>query len=144
MKLTILLNQSEKKGVLIVVDTNILVNALKSKRPNSKSVRLIEDILNGKHHMCVSTEIMSEYRDVLHRIYLNLPSNKVDYLLSWIRINSVWIEPKPTTPREVIMVDEKDRCFFDVSRCLHIKLITRNHKHYPVHELITLIDEFYP
>lgn len=41
------------------------------------------------------------------------------------------------------MKDEDDRVFFDVAKCLNIKLITRNYKHFPVDELVALIDELY-
>lgn len=41
------------------------------------------------------------------------------------------------------MGDEDDRVFFDVARCLNVKLVTRNLSHYPVHELRTSIDELY-
>ncbi len=93
--------------MLLVVDTNILVNAIKSpgiKNTDgsiipSKSQRLFIDILDGKHKLCVSSDIMAEYED--------------------------------------------DRVFFDVARCLNVKLVTRNLSHYPVHELRTSIDELY-
>ena len=42
------------------------------------------------------------------------------------------------------MVDEDDRIFFDVARCLNVRLVTRNYRDYPIDELITLIDELYP
>ena len=93
--------------------------------------------------MCISSQIFDEYSDVLHRKHLNLPQNDVDLFLAWIRLNSICIEPKPTTSKEVMMLDEDDRPFYDLAKCLGIKLVTRNYKDYPVHELITLIDELY-
>ncbi len=131
--------------MLLVVDTNIIVNYLKSKSEKALSICLMEDIFAKKHIMCVSSAIMREYEEVLHRDYLKLPKSGVDWLLSWIRQNSVFIEPLPTTPRTVEMRhDETDRVFFDVAKCLNVKLITRNRKHYPIHELITDIEELYP
>ena len=130
--------------MIIVVDTNILVNAIKSENKHSKAATLIEEILTGKYKMCISQEIMDEYEDVLHREYLKLDAALVDWMLAWIRCNSIWIEPKPTTQNQAEMRDEDDRCFFDVAKCLNAKLITRNYKDYPIHELITVIDELYP
>lgn len=129
--------------MIVVIDTNILVNAIKSNNTYSKATILIEDILSGKHLMCISTDIMDEYEDVLHREQLKLDKSLVDWLLAWIRCNSIWIEPKPTTQSQVEMQDEDDRPFFDVAKCMNARLITRNYKDYPVHELITLIDELY-
>ena len=50
---------------------------------------------------------------------------------------------KPSSKDYVEMRDEKDRVFFDVAKCINAKLITRNYKDYPTHELVTLIDELY-
>lgn len=49
----------------------------------------------------------------------------------------------PMTEEEVEMRDEDDRIFFDVAKCANARLVTRNYKDYPVHELVTLIDEIY-
>ena len=127
----------------IVIDTNILVNALRSRNQSSKAIRLLDDVFDGVHQMCVSSEIMDEYRDVLFRPQLHIDEILANNLLKWIESNAVHIEPSPSDAGVVVMKDEDDRIFFDVARCLNAKLITRNHKHYPVHELITLIDELY-
>ena len=131
--------------MLLVVDTNIIVSGLMSKNEGSMSVRLMREIMNGTHKMCVSSAILEEYEDVLHRDYLGLPTIKVDRFLSWIRLNSYIIEPLPTSQYEVQMRgDDTDRIFFDLARCLNVRLVTKNYRHYPVHELVTLIDELYP
>ncbi len=38
--------------MLLVIDTNIIVNAIKSSNPNSKSVQLLRDVMLGKQQ-CV-------------------------------------------------------------------------------------------
>ena len=129
--------------MLLVVDTNIIVNAIKSGNKESKSRQLVRDIMIGKHTMCVSTAIMAEYADVLHRPQLQLNTILVDRFLSVITLNSFWNEPQPTNPEQIEMRDEDDRVFFDVAKCLNVPLVTRNYRDYPVHELITLIDELY-
>ena len=129
--------------MLLVVDTNIIVNAIKTNNEESKSRKLLRDIMIGKHVMCVSPAIMDEYEDVLHRPQLKLNQILVDKFLAVIKLMSFWIEPLPTTQDSVEMRDEDDRVFYDVAKCLNVKLVTRNYKDYPVHELITLIDELY-
>lgn len=62
-------------------------------------------------------------------------------LLTWIEEHAYHIEPLPTDENSVRMKDESDRIFFDVAKCLNARLVTRNYKHYPVHELVTLLDE---
>ena len=125
--------------MLIVLDTNIIVSALLT--PNGKAYRLLAAVMNGKYKLCVSSEIMREYRDVLYRDRLSLNKNQVDYLLGWMSTESFWIEPKTTDRSLYVMNDESDRKFFDVAKCLNAKLVTGNFKHYPVHELVTSLDE---
>ena len=129
--------------MLLVVDTNIIVNALLSRNEGAKSLKLMDDIYNGVHRMCVSSAIMDEYRDVLSRPQFHIPPEICDELIRWIDDNALHIEPLPTTQHEVEMNDEDDRVFFDTAKCVHARLVTRNYKHYPVHELVTLIDELY-
>ena len=129
--------------MLLVIDTNIIVNALKSRDSQAKSVRLMRDIMSGKYTMCVSPEIMQEYQDVLFRQHLSLNKDSVSRLLNWIKQHAFFIIPKPSSPSSVKMIDEDDRIFFDTAKCVNARLVTRNYKHYPVHELITLIDELY-
>lgn len=129
--------------MLLVVDTNIIVRALLTKNTESKSYLLIKDILSGVHKMCVSSDMMSEYQDVLNRDELCIDKSKVSFFLSWVRINSFWIEPNQKTSADIAFIDEDDRVFFDVAKCLNVKLVTANYKHYPVHELITTVDELY-
>lgn len=61
--------------MLLVIDTNILVNALLSNDDQSKSIRLLNDVFQGVHRMCVSSEIMNEYRDVLSRPQFHIPAD---------------------------------------------------------------------
>ncbi|MGN0413496.1 MAG: putative toxin-antitoxin system toxin component, PIN family [Lachnospiraceae bacterium] len=128
--------------MLLVIDTNIIVNAIKGGT-GSKSYQLMRDVFLGKHIMCVSDAILEEYDDVLHRKQLMLDKRLVDAFMSVVRLYSYRIEPLPTDQSHVEMKDEDDRMFFDVAKCLNVKLVTRNYKDYPVHELVTLIDELY-
>lgn len=125
--------------MLIVLDTNIIVSALKT--PDGKAYLLLEQVFMGKYKVCISSDIMAEYKDVLNRDRLNLDKHLVEYLLSWFVINGLWIEPLPSSNDIVPMRDESDRKFFDVAKCLCARLVTGNFKHYPVHEFITSLDE---
>lgn len=137
--------------MLLVIDTNIIVSAIKSPHIEdlfgnttlTKPQKLMYDVLSGKHQMVISKAIYAEYDDVLHRTRLELNPILVDKFLGFIKTFSIWIEPLPTTPLEVEMGDEDDRIFFDVAKCLNIKLVTGNLKHYPIHELRTSVDELY-
>ena len=137
--------------MLLVVDTNIIVSAIKSpskyddngNRILTKPQMLIRDILEGKHTIVVSKAIMKEYEDVLHRPLLALNEILVELFLSAIKLKAIWIEPLATTSDQIKMIDESDRIFFDVARCMNIKLISGNLRHFPVHELRSGVDELY-
>ncbi len=70
---------------LIVIDTNIIVNALKSPINGAKSRLLIKDILSGKFTMCVSEYIVEEYDEVLHRPELKINRKNADWIMGWIK-----------------------------------------------------------
>ena len=128
----------------IVVDTNIVVNALrKGGDSHSKASRLLRDIYRNKYDVYVSTEILREYREVLSRPEIKVGKIQSVIWMTWLQFHAIAIEPLPTTDAEVRMNDEDDRIFFDVAKCMKARLITRNYKDYPVHELVTLIDELY-
>lgn len=137
--------------MLLVIDTNIIVSAIKTpvrydslgNKVYSKPQKLMYDVLDGNHKMVVSKAVIEEYEDVLHRPELKLNVLLVEKFLAIIKISSLWIEPLPTNNSQVKMIDEDDRIFFDLARCLKIKLITDNIKHYPVHELRCTLDELY-
>ena len=126
----------------LVIDTNIIVNALKSKG-NSKAKQLLTDVLRQKHTVYISSEIFAEYKAVLSRKYLRINPIAAWGWLTVFRTMATMVEPKPSTAEQFEMQDEDDRKFFDLARSVNAKLVTRNIKHYPVHELVTSIDELY-
>ena len=50
-----------------VVDTNVLVAALLSKREDSATVRVIRAMISGEFIPLYHEDILAEYEDVLHR-----------------------------------------------------------------------------
>lgn len=50
----------------IVLDTNVLLNAI---LPSSRYHWLLEQIIGGKFTLCVTTDILNEYTEVLERFY---------------------------------------------------------------------------
>ena len=130
----------------IVVDTNIIANAIrKGGNYSSKSRCLLRDIYKHKYEVYISSSILDEYKRVLYG-YRRIDPSKIARALWfwWIKRYAIFIEPLPTIQKDVQMHDEDDRVFFDVAKCVKAKLITRNYKDYPVHELVTLISELYP
>lgn len=49
----------------IVVDTNTLVQIIS---PRSSYHRIYQSLVDGTHHLCVTTEILEEYEEILMRL----------------------------------------------------------------------------
>ena len=60
----------------IVIDTNVLVAALKSQR--GAAFKLLSMVGNGEFQVCVSVPLIIEYEDVLNRTELNLHLDEDD------------------------------------------------------------------
>ena len=120
-----------------VVDTNVLVAALLSKRDDSATVRVIRAMISGEFIPLYHEDILAEYEDVLHRKKkYDLSESAIQTVLKAIRQFGIEVFPKPTGE---IFVDEDDVIFYEVAmekRDDHAYLVTGNMKHYPVRDFI--------
>ena len=120
-----------------VVDTNVLVAALLSKRDDSAVVRVIRAMLSGEFTPLYHKEILEEYEDVLHRKKkYDLSEKAIQTLLNAIRRFGIEVFPKATGE---IFIDEDDIIFYEVAmekRDDNAYLVTGNMKHYPVRDFI--------
>ena len=64
--------------VYAVIDTNVIVASLLTKHHDSATVRVMDAVYSGKVVPILNEEIISEYRDVLHRRRLGLNAEKCD------------------------------------------------------------------
>lgn len=120
-----------------VVDTNVLVAALLSKRNDSPTVRVIRAMISGEFIPLYHKEILAEYEDVLHRKKkYDLSEAAIQIILNAIRHYGIEVFPRPTGE---IFVDEDDIIFYEVAmekRDDNAYLVTGNLKHYPVRDFI--------
>ena len=120
-----------------VVDTNVLVAALLSKRDDSATVRVIRAMISGEFIPLYHEDILAEYEDVLHRKKkYDLSESAIQTVLNAIRRFGIEVFPKPTGE---IFIDEDDIIFYEVAmekRDDNAYLVTGNMKHYPVREFI--------
>ncbi len=120
-----------------VVDTNVLVAALLSKRDDSATVRVIRAMISGEFIPLYHEDILAEYEDVLHRKKkYDLSESAIQTVLNAIRRFGIEVFPKPTGE---IFIDEDDIIFYEVAmekRDDNAYLVTRNMKHYPVRDFI--------
>lgn len=120
-----------------VVDTNVLVAALLSKRDDSATVRVIRGMLSGEFIPLYHDDILAEYEDVLRRKKkYDLSESAIQTVLNAIRRFGIEVFPKPTGE---IFIDEDDIIFYEVAmekREDNAYLVTGNMKHYPVRDFI--------
>ena len=115
--------------IFAVIDTNILVSALLTSKKDSATVQVIEKVLQKKIIPMYSEEILTEYRNVLHRKKFNFSAENVDYLLSAIENFGILVRPAEV---EIILPDMKDLSFYKiVAENAESYLVTGNLKHFP-------------
>lgn len=108
----------------IVLDTNCLLMAIPSKSPYHK---IWTDFLEGKVQWCVSTEILSEYTEILEQKTSPwLAETVVNTIVN--NVNTVRIAP--TFFFELIQSDPDDNKFVDCAVCGNAEFIVSNDAHF--------------
>ena len=115
-----------------VIDTNVLVAALFSKKDDTATVKVIRAMLKGEFVPLYHKDILEEYDEVLHgkKIY-DFSEKAIQILLNAIMEFGIEVFPKSTGE---ILIDEDDVIFYEVAmekREDNAYLVTGNKKHFP-------------
>lgn len=119
-----------------VIDTNVFISALLSKKSDAATVRVLEAVLDGKIIPLYHEEILAEYDEVLHREKFRFKEDSIHIVISAIKQYGVEMFPQPTGE---ILVDMDDLIFYEVAmekREEDAYLVTGNQKHYPIRDFI--------
>ena len=119
-----------------VVDTNVIVSALLSKKEDAATVNVIRAMLSGRFIPLYHKEIMEEYEHVLHRNKFHFDEETLQVVLKAVRQYGIEVFPKPTGE---ILIDMDDLIFYEVAmekRDDGAFLVTGNQKHYPIRDFI--------
>lgn len=117
-----------------VIDTNVIISALISKKEDTATVKVIRAVLEGYITPLFTHEILEEYDEVLHRNKFHLREKTIQKLLTAFRVFGAEVFPKPTLE---ILPDMDDLVFYEAA--LEVEgayLITGNMKHYPARDFI--------
>ena len=112
-----------------VIDTNVLVSALLTSKPDAATVQILDAVMNGQIIPIYNEEIISEYEMVLNRPTFGFPEDMVYYYINAIKEKGI------LTTR--ILSDEhfpdpNDTVFYEVALSVHnAYVITGNLKHFP-------------
>lgn len=128
--------------LLAVLDTNVIVSALLSSKPDTATVQVIQKLFSDSFCPVVSNEILAEYSEVLHRPKFHFTPELVDAMLGAIEEKAELVSPAPTGAS---LPDVKDLPFYEVvmeKRKDDAYLVTGNLKHFPKEPFIVTAREF--
>lgn len=114
-----------------VIDTNVLVSSLLTKRQDSPTSRVIDAVASGDIVPLYSDEILSEYEEVLRRPKFPFSTKAVRGLINMVRELGIRVEPSPTGE---VLPDMDDLVFYEVvmeRRDDGAYLVTGNLRHFP-------------
>lgn len=115
--------------IYAVIDTNVLVAAVKTTKPDSSTSQVLSLVFTGVIKPLVSEEILSEYNDILNLPVLDLNPEKVADVLEKFREDGLY--PGRTQSNE-IFPDETDRIFYEISLSVEDSHVVMNNvKHFP-------------
>lgn len=123
--------------MLVVIDTNVLVSALWSRR--GAPAKVVSMILTDQLIPCYDYRMMCEYREVLARSKFGFTKDEINALLGWIEAYGRSVLAPPLNN---IFIDEDDKKFYEVAKYCNATLITGNLKHFPADPCIMNVTEF--
>jgi uncharacterized protein len=128
----------------IVLDTNVLLVSVSER---SKYHLIFKSFIQNKFHLCVSTEILSEYEEVISKVGNQILANN---LLKSIEnsSNTTWVNKYYNF--DLIKVDPDDNKFVDCAIASNADFIITNDSHFDILKSIPFpkvevlnIDEFH-
>src|SRR5260370_11682592 len=113
--------------VRVVLDTNVVVSAC--LRPEGAPARIVELALLGTFTVCLSPDVLSEYREVLARPRFSHELERVKVLLEGIAEVAVVVAPTQTV---TVSPDDGDNRLLECADAADADfLVTGNQKHFP-------------
>lgn len=122
--------------IYAVIDTNVFISALLSKRADTATVRVFDAMLDGKIIPLYHSDILQEYEEVLRRKKFHFREESIRLVIHAVKQYGMEVFPQPTGE---ILVDMDDLIFYEVAmekRDDDAYLVTGNQKHYPIRNFI--------
>ena len=116
--------------IFAVIDTNVIVSALISTKPDSYPLTVLSHVYLGPIVPVYNDEILAEYRDVLYRDKFHLKSEDIELAINII--TKTGLNLARTAVRDENFPDPKDIMFYEVKMSKDdAYLVTGNIKHFP-------------
>ena len=119
-----------------VIDTNVFISALLSKRVDAATVRVLEAMFDGKIVPLYHNDMLAEYNEVLRRSKFHFKEETIQLVINAVKQYGIEVFPQPTGE---ILIDMDDLIFYEVvmeKRDDDAYLVTGNQKHYPIRDFI--------
>ena len=127
--------QEMEDRLFAVIDTNVLVSALISKRPDSPPLLVMSQVYSGSIVPVFNDEIIAEYRAVLYRDKFKLSPDDIESALRVILDFGLDIEKHLIS--DEVLPDPKDIVFYEVMMSREeTYLVTGNIRHFPKKPLV--------
>ena len=115
--------------IYAVIDTNVLVAAAKTHKPNSSTSKILSLVFDGTIQPLVCEEILEEYEQILTLPALAIPSDITSSIITKFKADS--INPG-RTPSSEVHPDPTDQIFYEISLSVEdAYMVTNNKKHFP-------------
>ena len=126
--------------IFAVIDTNVVVAALRTKNHDSPTARVMRSVFSGEVIPLFNGDILNEYRDVLYRDVLRLDRNRCDQAISFIIDKGRNLQSVPSSET---FPDPDDRVFYEVALAEpEAHLVTGNLKHFPISPIVVTPAQF--
>lgn len=116
--------------IYAVIDTNVLVAAAKSHKPDSSASRIVSLVFSGIIQPLVCDEILEEYDCILRLPVLAIPDELSTAILSKFKEDGINPGKTPSPEKHP---DPTDQVFYEI--CLSVEdayMVTNNKKHFPL------------
>ena len=115
--------------IFAVIDTNVLVAAAKSHKPESSASRVLSLVFSGIIKPLVCDEILEEYDGILNLPVLAIPEDVSSAILTKFKEDG--INPG-RTPSNEEHPDPTDQIFYEIALSVEdAYMVTNNKKHFP-------------
>ena len=95
-----------------VIDTNVFIAALLSKRADVATVRVLEAMFDGKIVPLYHNDILAEYDEVLHRSKFHFKEETIQLVINAVKQYGIEVFPQPTGES---LIDMDDLIFYEVA-----------------------------
>lgn len=115
--------------IYAVIDTNVLVAAAKTHKPESSTSRVLSLVFAGIIQPLICDEIIEEYKQILNLPALAIPADVASDILAKFVEDGINPGRTPSTENHP---DPTDQIFYEI--CLSVDdayMVTNNKKHFP-------------